>query len=69
MNATPSKSSLARRLQVAIYALAHEIALELRRLNSARMDSAMLASMPRRKRRRVVKAALREHHRDPRRCC
>jgi len=48
---------------------ARAIASELRRLNSARMDSATLASLPPRDRRRIVKAALREHHRDPSRCC
>jgi hypothetical protein len=69
MNARPSTASLAKRLQVAIYALAREIAIELRRLNSARMDSAILASMPPRNRRRIVKAALREHHKNPHRCC
>jgi hypothetical protein len=57
---------------MAIYRLAvfaRAIASELRRLNSARMDSAALASMPPRDRTRIVKAALREHHRDPGRCC
>jgi len=61
--------SLATRIRIAIHALAREIANELRRLNSARMDSATLANMPPRDRRRIVKAALREHHRDPHRCC
>jgi hypothetical protein len=64
--------SLPEKLRIATSRLkifTRAIANELRRLNSARMDSATLARMPRRKRRRVVKAALREHHSDPRRCC
>jgi hypothetical protein len=69
MNAMFSTASLARRLRAAIYALAREVAIELRRLNSARMDSATLANIPSRDRRRIVKAALREHHRNPTRCC
>ena len=69
MNVMPSESSLAMRLRVAVYTLARAIAIELRRLNSARMDSAALANMPPRDRRLIVKASLREHHRDSRRCC
>jgi hypothetical protein len=69
MSAMSSKASPAKRFQAAIYALARAIAIELRRLNSARMDSATLANMPPRARRRIVKAALREHHSDPHRCC
>jgi hypothetical protein len=42
---------------------------ELRHLNSARIDSGRLAAMPRAERARVVKSALREHHRHPNRCC
>jgi hypothetical protein len=52
-----------------IASLAHAIAIELRRLNSARIDSARLAAMPRHERARVVKSALVEHHRHPNRCC
>ena len=45
------------------------IAGEFQRLNSARLDSAVLARMTRRERARLVKSALSEHHRHPNRCC
>jgi hypothetical protein len=43
--------------------------IELRRLNCARMDSAVLASMQPRERSKAVKAALAAHHRNSSRCC
>jgi hypothetical protein len=49
--------------------LAGAIAIELRRLNRARIDSAALASMQPRERRKAVKAALAAHHRNSSRCC
>jgi hypothetical protein len=49
--------------------LADVIAIELRRLNRARMDSAVLASMLPRDQRKAVKAALAAHHRNRSRCC
>jgi hypothetical protein len=64
--------SLSEKVRIATSRLklfARAVASELRRLNSARMNPVSLASMPPRDRRRVVKAALREHHSDPRRCC
>jgi hypothetical protein len=45
------------------------IATELRRLNRARLDSSVLASMTPRDRRNAVKAALATHHRNTSRCC
>jgi hypothetical protein len=63
---------IAKQLRTAIDRLAHfarAIANELRHLNSARMDPDALASMPPRTRTRIVKASLREHHRNPNRCC
>jgi hypothetical protein len=63
---------IANQLRKAIDRLANfarTIASELRHLNSARMDGATLASMPPRARTRLVKASLREHHRNPNRCC
>jgi hypothetical protein len=45
------------------------IATELRRLNRARLDSTVLASMTPRDRRNAVKAALASHHRNTSRCC
>lgn len=49
--------------------LIRTVNIEARRLNSARLDSATLASAAPRERRRMVKAALAEHHRMPNRCC
>lgn len=59
-----TRSPLAR-----IAAVAREIAAELRRLNSARLNSAALGQLSRRDRARIVKAALAAHHRHPNRCC
>jgi hypothetical protein len=61
-----------RRTRRAISTLAQltgAIALELRRLNSARLDSSTLASMGPRERRKAVKAALTKHHSNNPRCC
>jgi hypothetical protein len=58
-----------RAIAIRIATIAHSIATELRRLNSARIDSARLAAMPRHERTRLVKSALVEHHRHPNRCC
>jgi hypothetical protein len=49
--------------------IAGAIATELRRLNRARLDSTVLASMTPRDRRNAVKAALATHHRNTSRCC
>ena len=45
------------------------IATELRRLNRARLDSTVLASMTPRDRRNAVKEALATHHRNTSHCC
>jgi hypothetical protein len=65
-------SQIASSVRVAISRLAHvacAIAIELQRLNRARIDSAVLASMPPRERRKAVKAALAAHHRNSSHCC
>jgi len=49
--------------------VAGTIAIELRRLNRARMDSAELANLAPREQRIAVKAALAAHHRNSSRCC
>ena len=63
---------IAKQLRTAIDQLAEfarAIAKELHHLNSARMDSGELASLPPRARTQRVKATLREHHSTPNRCC
>ena len=45
------------------------IAIELKRLNSARLDSSTLANMQPRDRRIAVKQALAKHHSNNPRCC
>jgi hypothetical protein len=65
-------SRIVSRVRLAISTLPHvaaAIVIELRRLNRARMDSAALASMQPRERRKAVKAALAAHHRNSSRCC
>jgi hypothetical protein len=65
-------SRIARRTRRAISTLAQltsAIAIELRRLNSARLDSSTLASMHPRDRHKAVKAALAEHLSNRPRCC
>jgi len=72
MMAVSSTSPIALRTRRAISTLAQltsAVALELRRLNSARLDSSTLASMPPRERRSAVKAALADHHSNYPRCC
>jgi hypothetical protein len=72
MIAISGTSRIARRTRRAISTLAQltgAIAIELRRLNSARIDSSTLASMPPRDRRNAVKAALADHHSNNPRCC
>jgi len=72
MMANSHASRIASRVRLAISALAHvgvAIAIELLRLNRARMDSAALAQMQPRERRKAVKAALAAHHRNSSRCC
>jgi hypothetical protein len=72
MIATSPTSRIAHRTRRAISTLAQltgAIALELRRLNSARLDSSTLASMHPRDRRQAVKAALADHHSNSPRCC
>jgi hypothetical protein len=65
-------SRIARTTRRAISTLAQltgAIAIELRRLNSARIDSSNLASMHPREQRKAVKAALAKHHSNNPRCC
>jgi hypothetical protein len=72
MIATSPTSRIAHRNRRAISTLAQitsAIAIELRRLNSARIDSSTLATMPPRDRRNAVKAALAKHHSNNPRCC
>jgi hypothetical protein len=72
MIATSPTSRIARRTRRAISTLAQltsAIALELRRLNSARIDSSTLARMHPRDQRKAVKAALAKHHSNNPRCC
>jgi hypothetical protein len=72
MMANSHASRIASRVRQGISTLANVagvIAIELRRLNRARMDSAALASMQPRERRKAVKAALAAHHRNRSRCC
>jgi hypothetical protein len=72
MIATSPKSRIAHRTRRAISALEQltsAIAIELRRLNSARLDSSTLATMPPREQRKAVKAALAKHHSNNPRCC
>jgi hypothetical protein len=72
MIATSRTSRICRRTRRAISTLAQlttVIAIELRRLNSARIDSAALATMHPRDRRKAVKEALADHHSNKPRCC
>jgi hypothetical protein len=72
MTSNSHASRIASRIRRAISTLAHiagAIAIELGRLNRARIDSAALASMHPRERRKTVKAALAAHHRNSSRCC
>jgi len=72
MTANSHASRIVARVGRAIAMLAHiagAVAIELRRLNRARLDSAALASMQPRERRKAVKAALAAHHRNSSRCC
>jgi hypothetical protein len=72
MTATSRSSRIAIRTRPAISRLVQfvrAIAIELRRLNRARIDSARFASMRPRERRTAVKAALAAHHRNNSRCC
>ncbi|MGC2493493.1 hypothetical protein [Candidatus Binatus sp.] len=65
-------SRIASRVRLVISTLANltgAITIEVRRLNRARIDSAALASMQPRDRRKAVKAALAAHHRNSSRCC
>jgi hypothetical protein len=67
-----TSNMIAKQLRTSINRLAQvarAIATELHHLNSARMDSTKFASIPPRARPRIVKAALREHHSNPNRCC
>ena len=72
MIATSPTSRIAHRTRREISTLAQltaAIAIELRRLNSARIDSSKLAIMHPRERRKAVKAALTKHHSNNPRCC
>jgi hypothetical protein len=72
MTATSRASGIAIRTRLAISTFAQfvgAIAIELRRLNRARIDSARFAGMRPHERRTAVKAALAAHHRNNSRCC
>jgi hypothetical protein len=72
MTANSRSSRITRRVQLAsstIAQIAGAIALELRRLNHARIDSDKFSTLTRRDRRRAVKAALAKHHSNTPRCC
>jgi hypothetical protein len=72
MTASPRTSAITRRVRLASSALAQvvgAIAIELRRLNRARLDSARFSALAPRDRRKAVKAALAEHHSKSSRCC
>jgi len=72
MTSTRQPSRLTRNARLAVLAMVQvvgAIASELRRLNRARLDSATLARMGPRERRKAVKAALATHHRNSSRCC
>ena len=58
-------NALAYRLET----LAGVLHRELRRLNSARIDAAVLATMKKSERVNAVKVALEAHHRDRHACC
>jgi hypothetical protein len=62
-------ASRIRRAMNLVAKIARGVAGEIQRLNSARLDSAMLARMTRRERARLVKSTLSDHHRHPNRCC
>lgn len=64
---TPGRSS--QRLGNGLRALFHEIEMELRHLNSARIGKSELSRLAPRDRARAVKAALAAHHRSSARCC
>jgi hypothetical protein len=64
--------AISRKTRRAISTLAQltsAIAIELKRLNSARLDSSTLSRMQPRDRRQAVKAALADHHSNNPRCC
>ena len=72
MIVTSRISRICRRARRAISILAQltgAIAIELRRLNSARLDSSTLSRMHPRDRPKAVKAALADHHSNRPRCC
>jgi len=72
MIATSRISRIAHRTRRAIAMLAQltsAIIIELRRLNSARIDSSTLSRMQPRDRRIAVKQALAKHHSNNPRCC
>jgi hypothetical protein len=61
--------SKARLASLAMVQFVGAIVIELRRLNRARLDSATLAGMGPRERRKAVKAALAAHYHNSSRCC
>jgi hypothetical protein len=72
MMATSSASRILHRVQLAstrLAQLADAIAIELRRLNRARIDQSAFSTMAPTARRRAVKAALTAHHSEKPRCC
>jgi hypothetical protein len=72
MIATRRTSRITHIIRLAISMLAQltsAIAIELKRLNSARIDSSTLSRMQPRDRRQAVKAALAKHHSNNPRCC
>jgi len=72
MTASSRSSRINRRVQLASSTIAQvvgAIAIELRRLNHARIDSDKFSKLAPRDRRRAVKAALADHHSNTPRCC
>ena len=72
MMARSSASRVIRRVQHAgtkLAQLADAIAIELRRLNRARIEPATFSIMAPPARRKAVKAALMAHHSEKPRCC
>jgi hypothetical protein len=69
MTGYPRIANQARRALMTLAQIADAIAIELGRLNRARLVPGELASMQPRERRRAVRSALVAHHRDRARCC
>jgi len=64
-----SRPKIGAELRRILGTLSHELAMELRRLNSARIGREELSSLAPRNRVLAVKAALAAHHKGSARCC